>query len=193
MKPTQNGSRAEQRAEPEVIVFQEPGERVQRSSKKEYQAFMSSTVPQAPPRERKVKETDEAEVEDSRNDLALRRLLKESHLLSEPHVSLKSRGKSRHEALQARIEALGGAKAKPQQHSWKIKSGIERKARDRATREAKEAKDAGILMARHSGVSKQKAKHRNGRDRGLNFTKEIGKFRKGNLALSKNVQESSKR
>lgn len=165
-----------------ITVFQESGRRVSRASKKEYASFMSSSVPKQAPKENRLAESkDDEESQDYRNDLALKRLLAESNLLD--GNDLQPRGASRHAAIQSRIEMLGGLPAAKQNHSWRIRKGLEEKKERKRKKKENEEKEAGIILPK----SKRKSVSSKVRDRGLNVQEGVGKFKRGKLTLYKNI------
>lgn len=130
---------------------------------------------------------DEEEAENLKNDIALKRLLAESHLL-DPIADgggvrdLDPTGKNRHKALDLRIQALGSATSIYKQENMPMshRKGILRKAQYREEKRRKEAKEAGIVLEKKKGVTNGREK----RERGIGGP-AVGKFKGGLLMLSK--------
>ncbi|KAF3085435.1 hypothetical protein TWF102_011579 [Orbilia oligospora] len=124
----------------------------------------SSTRPQ--PSSKLSKSEEAAEALNLKNDVALRNLLAESHLLDS--TLSHSTAKNRHKAIEQRIIALGAEKVK------------------------REAKENGVITDKESKRAKERRKNRErqtrrkgeGRDAGVGHSK-IGKFRGGELRLSR--------
>ncbi|KNG83064.1 hypothetical protein ANOM_007582 [Aspergillus nomiae NRRL 13137] len=126
-------------------------------------------------------EDDGDDVANLKNDLALQRLLKESHLL-ESSSDLAPTGKNRLKALDLRMQSLG-AKASlyhqnmPSSH----RRGIKAKAEKKDDKRRREARENGIILEKPV----PKAKSSTGRrERGVGGP-SIGKFAGGTLNLSK--------
>ncbi|OKL62130.1 hypothetical protein UA08_02785 [Talaromyces atroroseus] len=121
------------------------------------------------------------------NDLALQRLLKESHLLDSTSSDLNPTGKNRHKALDLRLQALGAKKSlfernkMPKSH----RQGIEARAVKTETTRRREARENGIILEKpvfkQQKNSSSSAKRR---DRGVGAP-AVGKFAGGTLRLSK--------
>ena len=88
-------------------------------------------------------------------------------------------GKIRHLTLDARISRLGGKEPPRRNDPLRIRQGIETAKQERAEKRVREAKEAGIVMP-----VKRKAKAEKVRERGLNMTNGIGKFKKGMLKVN---------
>lgn len=130
---------------------------------------------------------DEDSAENLKNDIALKRLLAESHLLDRTASSngvqgLDPTGKNRHKALDLRFQALGSATSIYRQEKMPMshRKGIVRKAQSREEKRRKEAKEAGIVLERRKGVRKEREK----RERVVGGP-AVGKFRAGMLTISK--------
>jgi hypothetical protein len=124
---------------------------------------------------------DAADADNLKNDLALQRLLKESHLL-ESGSDLAPTGKNRLKALDLRMQSLG---AKTSLYHQKMPSshrrGIKAKAEKREERRRLEAKENGIILEKPTPKSKTSVGRR---ERGVGGP-TIGKFSGGTLNLSK--------
>ncbi|KAL1623955.1 pre-rRNA processing and 40S ribosomal subunit assembly [Neofusicoccum ribis] len=158
--------------------------RSERMSKAELKAFMSSKPPTAPtprqPSNDKAGDKDEdadADALNLKNDLALQRLLKESHLLdasSSASLLAGPSGKNRHKATDLRIQALGSkgsilAQGKmPMAH----RKGIKAKASEREEKRRREARENGIILER---AKKEKVGEERKRERGVGGP-GVGKF-----------------
>jgi len=126
---------------------------------------------------------DEEEATDAtnlKNDLALQRLLKESHLLDSAS-DLAPTGKNRHKALDMRMQSLG---AKASLYDQKMPSahrrGIKSKAATKEDKRRREAKENGIILEKPA-PKKQTSNKR--RERGVGGP-SVGKFTGGTLNLS---------
>ena len=149
----------------------------------EYKTFMSAKPPTASnsaPRSgtRKVQEEkdDPADAANLKNDFALQRLLKESHLL---HPSTPS-NHDRQKITESRLQAIG-LKPEKQKMPASHRKGIAAKAQMVEERRRMDAKENGVILERASkvkqgGVSK--------RDRGVGGP-GVGKFVDGTLKLSR--------
>ncbi|KAF7596295.1 hypothetical protein BBP40_002439 [Aspergillus hancockii] len=156
--------------------------------KRARKAFMTakppsfSMKPAAAVRSSPSKDEDEGtDVANLRNDLALQRLLKESHLL-ESSEDLAPTGKNRLKALDLRMQSLG-AKASlyyqnmPSSH----RRGIKAKSEKKDDKRRREARENGIILEKPTLKSKYSAGRR---ERGVGGP-SIGKFAGGTLNLSK--------
>ncbi|KAJ5794785.1 hypothetical protein N7457_001384 [Penicillium paradoxum] len=174
-----------------------------RMDKKTWKAFMSgkvlssidqpSTNPE--PSSKKEEEEDSHDALNLKHDLALQRLLKESHLLDSAD-DLAPTGKNRLKALDMRMQSLGAKtslyaqKNMPDSH----RRGINAKAATKDDKRRREAKENGIILEKPSKVIKSSNSGR--RDRGLAGS-SVGKFAGGTLNLNKDdiarVQASGRR
>ncbi|KAL8705005.1 MAG: hypothetical protein Q9201_001850 [Fulgogasparrea decipioides] len=121
------------------------------------------------------------DVANLKNDLALQRLLKESHLL-DPKLSSAPSGQSRHKALDIRQQTLGSKSSLFSQQSMPLaqRRGILAKAAERDEKRRREAKENGIILEK---AMKSRARDRQ-RQRGIGAP-SVGKFSRGILTLSK--------
>ncbi|RPB02842.1 hypothetical protein L873DRAFT_1672144 [Choiromyces venosus 120613-1] len=153
-------------------------------------SFMSSKPPlpttstAAPPTKSKKSSNDEgdprSEAEMLKNDLALQRLLRESHLLDSTSGKLEATGKNRLKALESRIQALGGKDITAQKNvPMAVRKGIAAAREERELKRRKNAKEAGIVLERDT----TKKISKKWQDRG-GFGPSIGKFKGGALMLS---------
>ena len=127
-------------------------------------------------------EEDKASDADNlKNDLALQRLLKESHLL-ESASELAPTGKNRHKALDLRMQSLG-AKSSLYQHKMPTshRRGIKAKALSKDEKRRREAKENGIVLEKPAPKSKTSSNKK--RERGVGGP-SVGKFSGGTLNLS---------
>ncbi|KAK4985196.1 hypothetical protein LTR28_002198, partial [Elasticomyces elasticus] len=160
----------------EVIEHALPLAGDEQMTKQEMRAFMVHaksqasalpllTIPQSsrPPIEKQTKqptarqktqpaEDDEAETANLQNDLALQRLLKESHLL-DPSASKNTTspfGSNRHKATELRLQALGSKTSILTQDRMPMahRKGIMAKSEEREERRRREAKENGIILER---------------------------------------------
>ncbi|PGH06145.1 hypothetical protein GX51_02533 [Blastomyces parvus] len=131
------------------------------------------------------------DAENLKNDLALQRLLKESHLLDSAD-DLNPTGAKRHRAIDLRMQSAGAkssifSQAKmPMSH----RKGIIGKASKKEETRRKEAKESGIILEKPSFSTVGKKPNGRGggsavrRERGIG-NPSVGKFTGGTLRLSK--------
>ena len=137
-------------------------------------------------------DTDTNEVDDLKNDLALQRLLKESHLLTSDFSHTDPTGKNRHKATDLRLLDLGSKssiftqKNMPKSH----RQGIAKKGVEREESRRREARENGIVLERFGkGGVAGKAEGRGGaagkrRERNVGAP-SVGRFGGATLRLSK--------
>lgn len=127
---------------------------------------------------------DEVAVEAAnlKNDIALHRLLKESHLL-DPQSTLSLSVQNRHKALDLRLQEVGSKSSIHAQRKMPMaqRKGIAQKALGREERRRKEAKQNGIVL---EAPAKRKLKSEGRRQRSIG-TPNVGRFKGGMLTLSK--------
>lgn len=155
----------------------------------EQKAFMSSGLPRQASSHSFSKESpadqpdDVNEKANLKNDMALERLLKESHLLkqNDNRSGSEVQGAARLKALDLRIQDLGGKSShlEQQRMPFSHKRGIAAKANERETKRRKEAAENGIVLERAKAAVKAAAPR--SRDVG---SPGIGRFRGGMLKLS---------
>ncbi|KAI5790142.1 hypothetical protein EDC01DRAFT_590263, partial [Geopyxis carbonaria] len=170
-------------------------------SKAEAKAFMSSKFPKnldakvaTPSTGKKSKKNDQdsindtedatSEAENLKKDMALQRLLRESHLLDSTSTSFEATGKNRLKAIESRLESLGGKPRAGQKMSMALKKGIDEKKSEREKKRRAEARENGIVLEKEERKSKTVVK----RDRG--FAPLVGKFKGGALVLSQHDVKS---
>ena len=122
--------------------------------------------------------TDAADI---KKDLALQRLLKESHLL-DSHSSLSHVGSKRHKALDLRLLDLGSKTSILTQQKMPLahRKGIATKRSEKEEGRRREAKENGVILEKAVKSTKGfKAR----RERGLGAP-SVGKFKCGMLKLS---------
>ncbi|KAF2404736.1 hypothetical protein EJ06DRAFT_504173 [Trichodelitschia bisporula] len=187
---SESESESESVPAPVVVVHSTPS-RALEIDKSELKAFLSSKPPTAAkptPFPSSGPKPTPAEDEDSaanlKNDVALQRLLSESHLLSADRTSgaLDPTGKNRHKALDLRLQALGakGSLFKQEKMPMAHRKGIVRKGAERETKRRKEAKEAGIVL---EVAQKAKGKSVGRRERAVDAP-AVGRFRGGTLVLN---------
>ncbi|KAK6330788.1 hypothetical protein TWF718_002988 [Orbilia javanica] len=171
------------------------------TTKPSHRAFMSSKPPSAssslstskqPTSSSKLSKSEEAaEALNLKNDIALKNLLAESHLLDS--TLSHSTAKNRHKAIEARIVALGGQPLKKKGNiPMAIQKGMKAKQRLTAEKIKREAKENGVILDKESKRAKERRKNKErqerrkgeSRDAGVGHAK-IGKFRGGELRLSR--------
>lgn len=154
-------------------------------------AFMSSKPPpsEIPSRKQTRSEApddaeDTAEKANLKNDLALQRLLKESHLLnpnSANKASFTTEGRSRLTSLDMRLQDLGAKSSALRQEKMPMsqRKGIADKKAQRETSRRKEAAANGIILEK----TRTTAKVQKRRERSIGGP-TVGKFQRGALKLS---------
>lgn len=117
-----------------------------------------------------------------KQDLALQRLLKESHLL-DPQSSLSQSGQNRHKAFDLRLQDMGSKTSvfAQQKMPFAQRKGITTKATKREELRRREAQENGIILEK---AAKRKKKGDGKRQRGIGAP-SVGKFQGGMLKLSK--------
>ena len=122
-----------------------------------------------------------------KNDLALQRLLRESHLL-DPQSSLSHSGQNRHKAMDLRLQNMGFKSSLYHQQNMPMaqRKGIAKKTAGKEDGRRKEAKENGIILEKVIKVKKGDTKRK---QRGIGAP-TVGKFEGGMLKLSqKDVAE----
>lgn len=189
----------------EVIEYHDPRREVDDAGNEraEMKAFMSSKPPTstsassssaAASQKRKKKEDaedDTTEATNLKNDLALQKLLRESHLLSASSSgtstpsTLAATGVDRHKSIDLHLQSLGakGSVFKQKKMPMAQRKHMELKARTTEEKRRTEAREAGIVLERENKSATGKKPDRK-RERGVGGP-SIGKFRGGTLSLSK--------
>ncbi|KAL6833415.1 hypothetical protein J3E69DRAFT_324021 [Trichoderma sp. SZMC 28015] len=181
-------------------------------SKRELKAFMSSrppdqTSPSKPtPQPSSSKSSAAGLPEDAPSllaqDLELRRLIAESHLLqtnkplslaaalsttSSPNAQPKafSSGRVRQKALDMRIQALGSKTSilKQEKMPMHMRKGINAAAVEREAKRRREAKETGVILERETG-KKKKRDRRGGGGGGNGFGPAVGRMKGAELRIS---------
>ncbi|KAF2474026.1 uncharacterized protein BDR25DRAFT_280715 [Lindgomyces ingoldianus] len=172
-----------------------------RASKAEMRAFMSSKPPfsthQIHPQSTKPKKVegdrdDPSETLHLKNDLALQRLLRDSHLLSSASVSASSgistpalslTGSQRHRSTDLHLLTLGAKSSVHTQKNMPMahRKGIIAKAKQREDKRRAEARENGVILEKAVKVKKYMRE----REKGVGGP-GVGRFRGGTLSLSKN-------
>ncbi|KAK5151511.1 hypothetical protein LTR04_006599 [Oleoguttula sp. CCFEE 6159] len=159
-----------------------------RATKEEMKAFMSSKPPSTTAKTTSTAkqktasmEEDSSEAANLKNDLALQRLLKESHLL-DPSSSFSPSGMNRHKATDLRLRSLGSKASIMTQEKMPLshRKGIIAKASEKEEKRRREAKENGIVLEKVAMKRSAEGK----RERGVGGP-AVGKFRGGTLKLSK--------
>lgn len=145
----------------------------------------SFSPPKVRPKQAKEADLDEAisDAENLKKDLALQRLLKESHLLD--HQSPSSPyGQNRHKAIDLRLQELGTKSSLYHQRNMPMsqRKGIAAKASGREESRRKEAKENGVILERATKGRKDIIDTK--RQRGIGAP-SVGRFKGGMLTLSK--------
>ncbi|KAF3309008.1 hypothetical protein TWF173_011518 [Orbilia oligospora] len=133
-----------------------PSHRSFMSSKPPSSTESSSTRPQ--PSSKLSKSEEAAEALNLKNDVALRNLLAESHLLDS--TLSHSTAKNRHKAIEQRIIALGGQPLKQKGNvPMVIQKGMKAKQRLTAEKVKREAKENGVITDKESKRAKERRKN----------------------------------
>lgn len=124
-----------------------------------------------------------------KNDLALQRLLKESHLLdpsSTASLSAGPSGKNRHKATDLRIQSLGSKASILAQEKMPMshRKGIQAKAAAKEEKRRREARENGIILERERKKTTERPDAGKKRERGVGGP-AVGRFSGGTLRLSK--------
>ncbi|KAI9807334.1 MAG: hypothetical protein M1833_000077 [Piccolia ochrophora] len=160
-------------------------------SKAESKSFMTSKPPtmrtetRLPPGSRLVKDSGQEDANDAANlkhDVALQRLLKESHLL-DTSASLSPSSYKRHKAIDLRLLSLGSRASIFEQDRMPLshRKGIAIKSAQREEKRRREAKESGIILEK---PTKLKPSTDRKRDIGPDGP-SVGTFKRGMLRLSK--------
>ncbi|KAJ9642891.1 pre-rRNA processing and 40S ribosomal subunit assembly [Coniosporium tulheliwenetii] len=184
-----DGISEDEEAPVEIIEHSTSTDAASLLDKQAQKAFMSSKPPTStststttkPKRPTSPTEAD-GEALNLKNDLALQRLLKESHLLDST-TSYSPSGSNRHKATDIRLQSLGSKSSIHVQEKMPMshRRGITAKATSKEERRRREAKENGIILERAVKVQKTTGGRR---ERGVG-TPGVGKFRGGMLKLSK--------
>jgi len=129
-----------------------------------------------------IEDDDASEAANLKKDLALQRLLAESHLL-ESSTNPTLSGSNRHKATDLRLQALGSKTSILKQEKMPMthRRGIIAKQDEREEKRRREAKENGIILEK----AKMGKKIGDGkRDRGVGAP-GVGKFSGGTLKLNK--------
>ncbi|KAL7950517.1 hypothetical protein V8C42DRAFT_306754 [Trichoderma barbatum] len=181
-------------------------------SKRELKAFMSSRPPDQtsspkPTPQPTSSKSSSALPEDAPSllaqDLELRRLLAESHLLqTNKPLSLSaalsttssspaqpkafSAGRVRQKALDMRIQALGSKTSihKQEKMPMHMRKGINAAAVERETKRRREAKESGVILERETGKKKRRDRKSGGGGGGGGFGPSVGRLKGAELRIS---------
>lgn len=129
-----------------------------------------------------AEDDDSSEAANLKKDLALQRLLTESHLL-ESATNPTLSGNNRHRATDLRLRTLGAKTSilKQEKMPMSHRKGMIAKQMQREEKRRREAKENGIILEK-TNVSKKNSDVK--RDRGVGAP-GVGKFSGGTLKLSK--------
>ena len=185
----------------QVVEYHDTQHELDDTERAEMKAFMSSKPPTSVSRSAAAaqsrKKKDDADAADAteatnlKNDLALQKLLRESHLLSASSSgtstpsALTATGVDRHKSMDLHLQSLGakGSIFTQKKMPMAQRKHMELKARTTEAKRRAEAKEAGIVLERENKSASGKKVERK-RDRGVGGP-SIGKFRGGTLSLSK--------
>ncbi|KAI6715992.1 hypothetical protein PZA11_002374 [Diplocarpon coronariae] len=175
----------------QVIEHTDAQTRMAAMSKEELKSFMSSKVPKSTPNVSSIRDQapgskldheDASEAANLKKDLALQRLLAESHLLDSSNPTLSSN--TRHKATDLRLQALGSKTSILNQEKMPMshRKGIISKQVAKEAKRRHEARENGIILEKaQMGTKKSCARKR---DRGIGAP-GVGRFSGGTLTLSK--------
>lgn len=144
------------------------------------------------------KQDNETEASNLKHDLALQRLLKESHLLdpSSFHGRFSApEGKGRLKSLDLRLKDLGAKESSSQQQKMPLahRKGIVAKAAGRESKRRRDAVENGIVLEKAAkGTRARPARVEQRRERSVGGP-TMGKFRSGTLKLSQRDLKSIER
>lgn len=163
------------------------------ASKRELKAFLSGKVPKSttvssaktPTRDVEDDEDASAEKLNLKNDLALQRLLKESHLLDTSNSStdqLEASGKNRLRALDIRMQSLGAKTSSFDggKMPMLMRKGVDAHRAGLASKRRKDAVENGIILEKEKREKKFKGRRETGIGGPI-----LGKYKGGMLTLSK--------
>ncbi|KNG52587.1 hypothetical protein TW65_00189 [Stemphylium lycopersici] len=184
----------------QVIEYHDPRRELDDAERAAKKAFMSSKPPSSASTTttstlstRKSKkedaDADGTEATNLKNDLALQKLLRESHLLSASSSgtstpsTLTATGVDRHKSMDLHLQSLGAKHSVFTQKKMPMaqRKHMVTKARTTEEKRRAEAREAGIVLEKESRAPKKVEKKR---ERGVGGP-SIGKFRGGTLSLSK--------
>ncbi|KAI0455590.1 hypothetical protein F5B21DRAFT_185317 [Xylaria acuta] len=172
--------------------------------KRESRAWLSSRPPlptdaSSSLTDKKVKATTAEEDAPSllKNDLALQRLLAESHLFSsaaakggggdrDPGDATEHVGRNRHLATDLRLSALGSKTSiyKQEKMPMSFRKGIQAAAEGREAKRRREARENGVVLERPGALGKKVAGKRKGPSRAIDAP-AVGRMNGGMLRLGK--------
>ncbi|KAH9872992.1 hypothetical protein J1614_005388 [Plenodomus biglobosus] len=180
----------------EVVEFTDTKRQRDDAERALKKAFMSSkpptsgAVPAKTLTVKKKQDDDEiGDVANLKNDLALQKLLRESHLLSASSSgastpTLVATGIARHKSADLHLQSLGAKSSIFTQKKMPMaqRKHMIQKARDTEAKRRTEAKEAGIVLERERKVIKVDKEKKRERSVG---GPSIGRFKGGTLSLSK--------
>jgi hypothetical protein len=128
-----------------------------------------------------IEDDDASEAANLKKDLALQRLLSESHLLDSAKSPILS-GNNRHKATDLRLQALGSKTSilKQEKMPMSHRKGIIAKQSEKEDNRRREARENGIILEKAQMKKSSDGK----RDRGVGAP-GVGRFSGGTLTLSK--------
>ncbi|KAE8446699.1 hypothetical protein EG329_011743 [Mollisiaceae sp. DMI_Dod_QoI] len=172
----------------QVVEHTDTHARITAMSKEELKAFMTSKPPKNTTevsllrgKPEVLEDDDPSEAANLKKDLALQRLLAESHLLESSKNPTLS-GSNRHKATDLRLQALGSKTSILTQEKMPMshRRGIIAKQNEKEEKRRTEARENGIILEK----AKMKKRNDGKRDRGVGAP-GVGKFTSGTLKLSK--------
>ncbi|KAB8416333.1 hypothetical protein FH972_024853 [Carpinus fangiana] len=154
-------------------------------SKAELKAFMSSKVPTKPAAAAADDEDTPTEALNLKNDLALHRLISESHLLDPSKQPAKNQ---RQRIADLRLQALGSKSSILEQEKMPMsfRKGIAAKKKQKEESRRRDARENGIILEKETveRTRRERDDVERKRERGVGGP-SIGKFKGGTLQLSK--------
>ncbi|KAF2026055.1 hypothetical protein EK21DRAFT_74974 [Setomelanomma holmii] len=186
----------------EVIEYHDSRLDTDENSKAEMRAFMSSKTPTSTSiatkslTVKKKQDDDESgETANLKNDLALQKLLRESHLLSASSSgtstpTLSASGITRHKSTDLHLQSLGakGSVFAQKKMPMSQRKHMMQKAQSTEEKRRAEAKEAGIVLERPTMKAPMRRDDRK-RDRAVGMP-SVGRFKGGTLSLSKKDVQS---
>ncbi|KAH7074441.1 hypothetical protein BKA63DRAFT_414938 [Paraphoma chrysanthemicola] len=181
----------------EVIEYKDSKLDADENARAEMRAFMSAKPPSSASTAGKSVTVKQKQDEDAlgetanlKNDLALQKLLRESHLLSASSSgtstpTLSATGIARHKSTDLHLQSLGakGSVFTQKKMPMALRKHMTQKARTAEDKRRAEAKEAGIVLERPTMKAPVRRSDQR-RDRPVGMP-SVGKFRGGTLNLSK--------
>ncbi|POS84913.1 hypothetical protein EPUL_003112, partial [Erysiphe pulchra] len=174
---------------PQIIEHTTTQTQLALMSKAEIKSFMSSKPPTQDLSSttmipsKAIRDDDNKEAENIKNDIALHRFLTESHLLESAQNPTLS-GNNRHKATDLRLQALGSRHSILKQKNMPMahRKGIIEKQKGIELKRRKNALENGIILEKAAMGNKKNTRKRHGNAIG---DPSVGRFSRGILQLSR--------